>query len=83
MCKPILYFNSQFYCVLIIILFFYFRYVFLEGAHQSGQLSSPEYALMKQWFNFSVDNFRKQIIPDLIGIFDLNTYFRIWLDMGL
>ena len=55
-------------------LFFYFRYVFLEGAHKSGQLSSPEYALMKQWFNFSVDKFRKQIIPDLIGIFDLNAY---------
>ena len=55
-------------------LFFYFRYVFLEGAHKSGQLSSPEYALMKQWFNFSVDKFRKQIIPDLIGILYLNLY---------
>ena len=47
--------------------FRHFRYVFLEGAHQSGQISNPEYALMKQWFNFSVDKFRKQVIPDLIG----------------
>ena len=62
-------FYSVLYADLFIMLFFYFRYVFLEGAHQSGQLSSPEYALMKQWFNFSVDKFRKQIIPDLIGIF--------------
>ena len=43
------------------------RFVFLEGAHDSGMISDPEYALMKRWFNFSVDKFYKQVKPDLIG----------------
>ena len=44
-----------------------FRYVFLEGSHDSGRLSDPEYALMKRWFDFSLDKFYKQVKPDLIG----------------
>ena len=56
-------------CINLFIFSFYqFRYIFLEDAHQSGKLSNPEYALMKKWFDFSVDKFKKQIIPDLIGI---------------
>ena len=41
--------------------------MFLEDAHHSGMLSNPEYALMKRWYEFSVDKFHKQVEPDLIG----------------
>ena len=57
------------YYKLFNIIIYHFRFVFLEDAHHSGKISNPEYALMKQWFNFSMDKFRKQIIPDLIGTY--------------
>ena len=59
--------------------FIFHRFVFLEEAHNSGQLSNPEYALMKQWYRWSVDKFHKQVKPDLIGNYKLHHLSFIFL----
>jgi len=45
--------------------FCYFRYCFVEMAHDKGLLSSPEYGVMCQWYEYIENNV--DITLDLIG----------------
>lgn len=49
----------------LLIMLFFVRYCFVEMAHDKGLLSSPEYAVMCQWYEFIEKNV--DIGLDLIG----------------
>ena len=52
-----------------------FRYCFLEAALNCGQLTEPEYALSREWFEVIENNFKIDL--DLIGnSIKLNGSFR-------